>query len=275
MKGNANKLLAAAVSRLLRPLVKLLLRNGVAYGTFAELARKTYVDVAFQQHPGSNKRPTASSVAALTGLTRKETKRLRELDGAESIIADERYNRSVRVISGWLNDSSFHDAAGAPARLSLNDGDNSFAALVKQYSGDIPYSAMLSVLQMAKSIHCADGQVELLQHAFIPEGDTGDKINILGADVAELIDTIDHNLTSPADDLRFQRKVSNSRVVSSSVPAFRKLSANKGQQLLEELDAWLSENELNSDSEPDTPIHYVAMGIYFTEHPVDKIDNGE
>lgn len=264
--------MAAAVSRLLRPLIKLLLRNGIAYGTFAELARKAYVDVAFNDYTGSSKRPTISSVAALTGLTRKEAKRLRELESPETVMADQRYNRSVRVISGWMNDKDYLDAGGVPARLPLEGDTGSFSSLVKKYSGDIPSSAMLSVLEAAKSVQTIEGCAELLRHAFIPEGDPGDKINILGSDVAELIDTIDHNLTSPPELRRFQRKVSNHRVDTNALPEFIKLSAKKAQQLLEDLDAWLSAHEFTgssdtTDAETDTSTHYVAMGIYFTEHP--------
>jgi hypothetical protein len=275
MKNDKNQLLLLAVKRLLRPLIKILLRNGVAYGAFAELVRKAYVDVAFEDYSGSSKRPTVSSVAALTGLTRKETKRLHELANPDTIIADERYNRSVRVISGWINDPLYLDSSGSPARLSLNGDDKSFASLVKKYSGDIPYSAMLSVLQAAKSVQCVDGHIELVQHAYIPDGDLGDKINILGADVAELIDTIDHNLISPVDELRFQRKVSNIQLASSSLPKFRKLSAKKAQKLLEELDSWLSKNEVDDNANPDARSHYVAMGIYYTECPSVQSSTGE
>lgn len=267
--------MAIAVRRLLRPLVKLLLRQGVAYGAFAELARKAYVDVAFEEYPGSNKRPSVSSVAALTGLTRKEVKRLHELESPDSILADQRYNRSVRVISGWLNDPLYCHASGDPARLPLNAGDKSFAGLVKKYSGDIPFSAMLSVLEAASSVQSSDGHVELLQHAYIPSGDPAEKIHILGVDVAELIATIDHNLASPVEDLRFQRKVSNASIAKTAVPAFRKLSAKKAQRLLEELDSWLVEHELSGDAAEDASSHYVAMGIYYTEHSPDDGSAGE
>jgi Family of unknown function (DUF6502) len=271
MKHDATSLLAAAVTRLLRPLIKLLLRNGIAYGTFAELTRKVYVDVGFDDFKGSSKRPSVSSVAALTGLTRKEVKRLRELKSPNSVIEDQRYNRSVRVISGWLNDPSYLKDDGTPETLVMEGHSHSFSALVKQYSGDIPSSAMLSVLEAAKCVKQSEGHVELLQHAYIPEGDPEDKINILGTDVAELIGTIDHNITSDPGQLRFQRKVSNIRVNSASVPQFRRLSAQKAQQLLEELDIWLSDHELPehelSEHETESSTHYVAMGIYYTERP--------
>jgi hypothetical protein len=211
----------------------------------------------------------------LTGLTRKEVKRLHELHTPDSVLADQRYNRSIRVISGWLNDPLYCHASGDPARLPMNEGDNSFASLVKKYSGDIPFSAMLSVLEAANSVRSSEGHVELLQHAYIPSGDPADKIHILGVDVAELIATIDHNLASPPGDLRFQRKVSNNSIAKAAVPAFRKLSAKKAQRLLEDLDSWLKEHEVNTDAGQDASPQYVAMGIYYTEHSPDEGSAGE
>jgi len=38
--------LLAAYRRLMRPLVRILIRNGVAYGEFAEIAKEVYIDVA-------------------------------------------------------------------------------------------------------------------------------------------------------------------------------------------------------------------------------------
>jgi hypothetical protein len=260
MLSNTSVSLINAATRILRTLVKILLRNGIDYGTFAEVIRKVYVDVAFDYIKESGKRPTISSISAITGLTRKEAKRLKELDMPKSEVTHQRYNRAIRVISGWLNDSRFLDAKSQPVPLPVEGGENSFANLVKSYSGDIPPTAMLTVLEASNSIVRDGDYVKLIQHAYIPESDPVEKIEILGADVSEFIETINHNLSSPADQLLFQRKVSNIRVKSDAVPVFKKLAAQKSQELLEELDSFLSKNEST-----DTTANYVALGIFYAE----------
>ena len=260
MLSNTSISLINAATRILRTLVKILLRNGIDYGTFAEVIRKVYVDVAFDHIKESGKRPTISGISAITGLTRKEAKRLRELDIPKSDVTHQRYNRVIRVISGWLNDPRFLDAKNQPVPLPVDEGENSFANLVKSYSGDIPPSAMFTVLEASNSIVRDGDRVKLIQHAYIPGSDPVNKIDILGTDVAELIETIDHNLTSPADQLLFQRKVSNTCVKLDAIPAFKKLAAQKSQELLEELDSFLSKNETT-----DTNANYVALGIYYAE----------
>jgi hypothetical protein len=264
--------LTRALLTLLKPLVRVLLRNGIAYGSFAELAKKTYVDVAFEAFAPSGKKQSVSRVSALTGLTRKETKRLHELDSPDADSIEQRYNRAVRVISGWLNDPTFHNAEGQPAELPVDGDSASFSALVKKYSGDVTTQAMLAVLQAASSVEKTETGVKLVQHAYLPGNDPSEKLAILGTDTAELITTIDHNLVSAADQRYFQRKVSNYNVRTDAVPAFRTLSAEKAQALLEELDAWLSEHEIEATETTDESGHYVSLGIYFFERGPDKED---
>jgi hypothetical protein len=241
-----------------------MLRNGVAYGTFVEWVRKAYVDIAFEQQPGSRK-PTVSSVSTVTGLTRKEVKRLRETVEIGERDKASSYNRAVRVLGGWLNDAEFQSKAGQPAELAFEGEQGSFQALVKRYSGDIPASTLFSVLAGADCISLEQGKVRLLKKAYIPGNDPAEKLKILGADVAELIATIDHNLTSAEGALRFQRKVSNSCVDPAALPAFRRLSAEKSQQLLETLDQWLSDHEIDQRADADRRGQYLSVGIYYYE----------
>ncbi len=263
MAENLQQTLSRAILTLLRPLVRILIRNGIAYGSFAELAKKIYVDVAFEDFAPECKKQTISRVSALTGLTRKETRRLHELEDAESGANEQRYNRAVRVISGWVNDPHFQDDTGHPALLEIEGDGHTFAELVREYSGDMTTQSMLTVLTTAGSVEKQDHQVSLVQKAYLPGNDPTEKLNILGKDSAELIATIDHNLTAPEDRLRFQRKVSSYRVRPDAVDSFKTLAAEKSQLLLEEFDAWLTEHEVSED-ESDAGC-YVSVGIYYYE----------
>ena len=267
MDNATSRALSAAVLKLLRPLVRVLLRHGMAYGSFAELARKAYVEEGFAYTKSSGKRPTVSSVSALTGLTRKETKRLRELDVVDDASSSQRYNRAIRVVSGWINDPRFQTGAGAPSVLPMEGDEGSFSALVKEYSGDIPPAAMLSVLQDSGTV-VADGHgVTLHARAYVPSATPVEKLEILGTDVAELIDTIGHNLDSDPAERYFQRKVSNVLVHPDAVPAFREFSNRKSQMLLEEYHAWLADNEIDPEEDNGIVPRYVAVGIYYSVYP--------
>jgi hypothetical protein len=266
MQKTAHYTLTRAILRLLRPLVRILLRNGIAYGSFAELVKKTYVDVAFEDFAPRGKKQTVSRVSAMTGLTRKETKRLYVMKDPDAGNTQQRYNRAVRVISGWLNDPAFHTADGRPAQLAVDQGATSFAALVKKYGGDVTTQSMLAVLESAASVQRTERGIELVQRAYLPGNDSGETLHILGADTAELIGTIDYNLGAEENDRRFQRKVSSYHLRADAVADFRVLAATRSQALLEELDAWLSTHEIEA-GRPLESARYVSLGIYFFERP--------
>ena len=273
MKTSIDQALSAAVLTLLQPLVKILLRNGIAYGAFAELARKVYVDVAFRDHGLPGKKQTVSRVSALTGLTRKEAKRLLEQTHPDNQGTNERYNRAIRVISGWLHDPRFCDTRGNPLTLPVDQGNPSFPLLVKDYSGDIPTRAMLLTLSEAGSVALHGDQVHLINHAYIPGSDPVDKLTILGTDAGELMATIDHNLTAGELQLHFQRKVSNNQVVSTAIPAFKRLAARRSQALLEDLDHWLAQHEPEIKPGEEPPqTQYVSVGIYYYQADPDEPD---
>ena len=111
--------MSAAVLRLLRPLVRILLRNGVSYSTFADFAKWIYVDVASQEFGIDGRKQTTSRVSVITGLSRKEVMRVRQLPRPDDSETAEKYNRAARVIAAWRRDKKYLDPEGAPAPLPI------------------------------------------------------------------------------------------------------------------------------------------------------------
>lgn len=265
MSDDIQAILQKAAIKILRPLLRVMLRNGIACGSFEELVRKAYVDEAMILASQDGK-ATASAVSALTGLSRKEVKRLQETELNESQGNSQKYNRAIRVISGWMNDSRFLSQHGVPRILDMEGSDHSFATLVKDYSGDIPTRAMFDLLHKSGCIEQQNGKVHLISHAYVPGNDPVDVINILGTDTNELMSTISHNMGCEKNQRRFQRKVSTRHLASAHVEAFKKYSSRRAQAVLEDLDNWLTEHE----SQDDETSCYVSMGIYFYQVAPDE-----
>ena len=261
MANTLHGIINESALKILRPLVRVLLRNGVSCGSFEEMVRKAYVDEAFSIGKKSQQKTTISSVSAQTGLSRKEVKRLSELQDEQHVEVEQKFNRAIRVISGWVNDKKFTDSSGKEKVLKLDGNSDSFSALVKQYSGDIPTRAMLDLLLAADCIQVEDSNVRLVKRAYVPGTDSAEVIRIFGTDANELLNTIDFNLTAEGEK-RFQRKVSTRLLNKKSVEEFKALSNKQSQALLEDLDAWLSDNEVDADDENAS---YVSLGIYFYE----------
>jgi hypothetical protein len=265
-KSTTQQTLVRATRAILRALVRVLLRNGISYGAFSELAKRSYVEAVEQDYRLPGKKLSSSRISTLTGLTRKEVTRLRGMETDEVLENLERYNRAARVISGWVRDTDFHDAHGQPAVLPMEGEGVSFSSLVQRYSGDIPVRAIFDELQRVGAIEVGeDERLELKSRAYIPQGDEAEGIKILGTDVADLISTIDHNIgrRGPA---YFQRKVSYNNLTPDQMGRLRDSLARQAQACLEAMDRELVQCDRDHTPEiGDGERVRAGVGIYYFE----------
>jgi hypothetical protein len=261
-----NRALMSAVFRILKTLIRLLLRHGVPFQAFSDMAKRAYVEVARDDFGIPDRKPTTSRIAVLTGLTRKEIQKLLESALQPDSETAERYNRAARVVSGWIRDRDFSGVDAQPSSLDLDGAKGTFADLVRRYSGDMPPRAVLDELLRVGAVEkLGDGRVKLVARAYIPRSSDSDMLAILGSDVADLIGSIDHNLQH-TDDPRFQRKVMYDNLSREGVAKFRDLSAARAQGLIEYLDSWLSQHDRDVNPTVDgTGRMRAGLGIFYFE----------
>jgi len=163
------KVLSRAVKSVLRPLIRVLIKNEMTVGDFSELARETYVEVA-QEHfaiPGKNL--TAARVAVLTGLSRKEVMRLNKKTEDDSLKKHPSANRAQRVIDGWLGDREFLTTKNTPRVLPMFGESPSFSALVSRYSGDVTAGAIRDELIRIGAVEIDHrSRIRLVKIGFVP-----------------------------------------------------------------------------------------------------------
>ncbi|MGB1951811.1 MAG: DUF6502 family protein [Marinobacter sp.] len=248
MKHSDTPPLHRALYRILRPLARLLLRNGIPFAEFADLVKRAYVEAALEDFGDGRRKPTDSRAAVMTGLTRKEVRRHRENLAGEPAgnATASQANRASRVVSGWVHDAAFQNRDGEPALLAF-DGAMSFSELVKRYSGDMPPRAVLDELVRVGvvAVDGDSGHLVLKQRAYVPAGDNEEMLQIFGEDVSDLIVTIDHNLVSGESDRQplFQRTLTYNNVPPEIIARWRQHAAARSQELLEQLDQWLGPHD--------------------------------
>lgn len=237
-----------AVLRVLRALIRVLIRHGMALPGFVELAKRAYVEVALRDFAIPGRKPSVSRAALLTGLTRKEAQRLVEDlgsggDGQAGLPA----NRAARVVAGWVREAEFQDADGEPLPLRFDGVEPTFSTLVRRHSGDVPPRAVLDELLRVGTVErLADGSLQLMTRVYIPRASDAAKLGILAADVPYLIGTIDHNLQG-LEPSRFQRKVMYDNLPMEAMGEFRTLSSRHAQELIELLDRWLANHDRDAN----------------------------
>ena len=252
MTDSVRKGLIVAYRKLMGPLVRILIRNGVSYGEFSELLKSTFVEVAERDFGLPDKRASQSRIAILTGLTRKEVARQKAILESGGLVIDSNLNRVTRVLEGWHTDSEFTGPYGLPTELSFDAGRGvSFTELVRRYSGDMGARAMLDELLRVHAIERQPaGTYRVLMRAYIPESLHPDALDRLGYVVNNFIGTYEYNMkrAGPGPG-RFERVVvADDGLRKELLPAFEQLIRIKGQQLLEELDNWLGSQELTEGS---------------------------
>jgi hypothetical protein len=262
-----------SLAKLLRPLVRLLLKHSFPYSAFESIAKRVYVETAMEDFALPGKKPSISRAAILTGLTRKDVNLLLAEPSSRADVAGAHYNRASRVLTAWVREPRFAGADGAPQALPL-EGPDGFADLVRRHGGDVPARAVLDELRRVGAVQSlADGRIALCQRAFVPHDGMVQKLGILGTDVSELIETISHNIEHGSTDARYQRKVMHVGIPIDSLPAFREMSARQSQALLEGLDAWLTEHDIEhlpATGLPPGDTARVGVGIHYFEQLSDK-----
>jgi Family of unknown function (DUF6502) len=148
------------LQRLLTELAFVLLPRGMTPKRFGELARSAFVQVAANASKRQNGRVNHSRVAAQTGLSRSDVRRLLSRSVIDSVHPDQ--TPVARVITGWRTDRKFADSEGKPRRLRISGSSSSFTSLVKKYGGDIPHRAVLDEMLRIRAVIESNDTVQLL-----------------------------------------------------------------------------------------------------------------
>lgn len=252
-----------------------MLRKSVSFNEFIQIVKQAYVTTAEQQLLKSDGKATTSRIAIVTGLTRKDVSQIRKTpQNVESIST--KYNRSIRVINGWLEDKEFCTPGGFPAVLPIHGKEQSFEALVEKYSGNMTTRAMLDELEKAGIVKKIEKEHICLQkHAHIPSSDEDELLGLLGTDVALLLSTFEHNLLVSNDkpeEARFQRKVCYDNLPDECLSEFKHIANKQNQQVLESLNRWLKEQDRDYGGKNATGSgrNRAGVGIYYFEEKIPK-----
>jgi hypothetical protein len=270
MESGLHDIVLTACRQLMRPVIRILIRSGVVYRQFTELCKELYVEIATADH-GLRGRPTnVSRVALLTGLDRKEIKRIR--DGSAGRERDEgqnrrRQDRVSRVLSGWYQDPRF-STGGNPLELALHAADGpSFDELLQRYGGDVPGSAILKELLRSGAVERrGDSRVRAIKRYYMPVQTDVEALRRAGSVLSDLGDTVVHNLYRPArQPSRFEGRATNPTIDPAALDDFRRFAEARGQEFLEQVDDWLTAHE-GSAGTGSEPLR-IGTGVYWIEGP--------
>ena len=276
MEADLKQGLIAAYRRLMRPLVRILIRNGVAYGEFGEIAKEVYIDVAASDFRVPHRKMSQARISILTGLTRKEVARIIG-DKNKKEDAQSEVHRVTRVLTGWHTDADYTGPYGLPLELQFESSENQpdFTKLVQRYSGDMAARAMLDELLRIGAVQETERSwFKVLTRTFLSKVDAPEGFELLGTGVTNFVSTIDNNiLEQNLENRNFERHVfADNGIKEENLPRFRSYIKDRAQLLLEEVDNWLS--QLDAPEPGDKKVVRTGLGIYhYVDSEKNKTDN--
>lgn len=275
MTDKVKETLLGSFRQLLRPLIRILLRNGVSYGEYAETAKKVFVEVATKDLISAKEKPTSSRVAILTGLTRSEVERITQDIAYSRTPSTANLNRIGRMLAGWHQDPEFTGPYGLPLELAINSSGTCFQTLNQRYGGEVSAEEMLEELErIGAVIVVASNRVRVLTRSYIPAEADPAAMQFMGVALRDLAETLDYNLNPNIEGGFFERRVWTPLGIDPvDIPEFDKLVQKLGQQFLEALDNHLSTKETDAEAMSPTEKVRVGVGVYMFSDANRHFDN--
>ena len=267
MQDNSKNIVLLALLKALRPIARFLMKFGIGYREFAEISKSAFVDVASSDY-GLRGRPTnISRVAVMTGLTRKEVKRLRDKISAGNQVDMARVIPPAEILSRWHSDPDYLDSSGRPLTLEFDSAAPSFAGLVKKYGGDIPPGAMRTELKRVGAITEADGSRLTVQVKDFRPIEMEDQVQrALGLALYGLALCIDHNLDEEQEEKWVERLTFSTRIRPSDSTRVRRISQDRASEFVESVNDLFSAYEIiYGDDEPNVESTTIGIGVYYFE----------
>jgi len=275
MDFNAKSIVLEAFRQLLGAIVRLALRNGVNYLEFSNITKSLYVDIAAKEYGIKGRDTNLSRISMMTGLERKEVKRIKGLKQANTI--NKSPDKIAKVINEWCKLSSNTDQQ-KPKTLEFIGEEKSFSQLVRQHGGGIAPVTMLRELKRSKMVEeMPSGKLKLLRKDYVPnyhsQSDKSptfvnpDAIVHGSSMLVDHINTIFHNLyredkkTLEQLDLR----ATHHSVKQSKVPDFYQYIAKSGMDFLTKADQWLMDNSTDDTNLTNEPCVRLGVGLYSIE----------
>ena len=257
-----------------RPLTRVAFDYGITAGEIAGAVRRVYIEALEARLKEQNRPTTDARLAAVSGLPRSDVSALREAVREGAPLGSRQYNfdQIAVVLSVWNTHKDFLGAYGIPVDLDIERAEGShrrtFPELVGIASPDVDAELMLERLLAAKAVEVVDGRtVRCLERAFVPKGsDVAARIERAGRFLGVVADNFAHNLLrAEGDPFYFERVVVSDEILTNaSRDSFLAISAQKGQELVGELDSFLSHLP---PTEANAAGKKYGVGIYFFEEP--------
>lgn len=217
--------------RILAPLARLLVRQGVPLPWLVEEMKQQYVRAALKAYP-EGERVTLSRLNLMTGIQRPEIKRIRNQSEAKVSAS---VHPVALLVALWMADAV--DKNGAPLPLPRSPGEGEgwcFFDLADRatHQNVAPATFLAECIERGVVEHDIDtDEVYLRRQSFVPAKSTTDKLHFLGENTGDHLAASVENVLSDTP-LYFDRSVLYKNLSEEDALALDAMAREEGMQLL-------------------------------------------
>lgn len=243
---------------LLRPIVSLLLRYGVSFNEFCELAKVAYLEAAEDKKDLS---PNISQIAVRTGLSRKAVKKLLSVrkKKKENLRTDGLYD--LRILEIWRDSPKYQDEFGNPKPLYYSGNhEDTLLKLIGELRADIPPSTIVKRMLSADMLDL-DQEGRYVPQVSDPTPSVGSPDTLLRASlfVAAHVNTVANNLDHESGRKLMERQTFSVRVPLDLKPVVLQKFRERCNEALKDIEKILAAYETE---EPSDSTEVIGIGMY-------------
>lgn len=260
--NSRSNLVLETVLQVLRPLVRLMLRHGVAYPAFAAALKRVFLQAAEQELAQRGMPRTDSAVSLLSGVHRRDVRNLTRLAPAVTHKPQGFAGMAAEVVGRWLSDAHWLGEDDQPKALSKT-GEGGFAELVRSVSSDVRPRAVLDELLRLSIVAETDEQVSLVAQGFAPRQGFEDMAVQFQGNLHDHLAAASQNLEGEANFL--EQSVYVDQITPQSAERVHKASVSAWRQafktVMRETQSRFDHDAAHAAAPERT--HRVRFGVYF------------
>jgi hypothetical protein len=187
--------LSISIRRLLRPLVKIMLREGLTYPHFAAIAQMAFVESAAKDFSEMGMKSSVESVSALTGMQAEQIHAVMlEQERYEATAALAISNPFAEVLHGWHNDRDYVGPYGFPVDLPFKEGPLNFTILADRHAPGVSPQTILQELRRVGAVTEVGANVwKPLKQEYIEPSLSPENLRRMASLVESLLATLENN----------------------------------------------------------------------------------
>lgn len=274
--SRSSKVFVAMLHRMLRPLVHLLVQQQIQYPFVSRILKSLYVDVVARDFAIGDRRLTVSRLSLLTGIHRREVKRIREQAVSGEAATPSSITLGAQIVARWTGERPWIDEEGRPRRLprTADDDDSpSFHRLVNSVSVDIhPRSVLDEWIRLGVASIDEYGVVSLNTGAFVPARGFEEKAHYVGRNVRDHLAAACSNLAAEESPF-LERSVYYASLPAEAVVELSDLARQVGHEALVRVNDRARELKCEAEERGVTgeaTNRRITFGIYLFDAPANE-----